>query len=372
MRIGFISALDENLVLFRLELMKELIAQGHQVWAITPQGESSQVFLDSGIYFVPWKLNRFSLNLIKLITSTWTLRKIIKQNRLDIAHSFTPIPTLLTNLAAFSTRETKIINTISGLGIIFTENTPRYRLLRTIFKLFGRVIFKAADRVIFQNDDDLNTLCGSGVISPQKALVIKGSGVNTDHWQSTNQPIIKSNFTVLVATRAIKQKGIFEFAQAADILAHEFPNVVFSLACFPEKDHPFAISEQTLMTLKNVTYLGYVRNMKELLSNCDIFVYPSYYREGVPRALQEACSMGKPLITTTQAGCREVVEDGLNGFCVTPQSVEQLTRAIRTLLLDDDLRERFGTASRNLAIRKFDLSIINSAYINAYSQTVER
>ncbi|MCC6932732.1 MAG: glycosyltransferase family 4 protein [Deltaproteobacteria bacterium] len=368
MRIGFVSVLDQNLVLFRLELMKALILEGHEVFAITPEGKAANILLENKITPLIWPMERFSLSPIKLMRSINILADIIKANRLDTVHAFMLKPCLLTNLACLLIKNVRVLNTLTGLGIIYTESTFKYELSRYLFELFGRLIFLRANAVIFQNKEDLEILLAKGVVSQKKASVIRGSGIDCSYWQNDKLVNNKDKILVLMAARAIKQKGFEEYFAAAETLNKEFPPVEFWLACFPEKHHPFALSDQLFKSKKGIKYLGYVQNMKELLRDCDIFVYPSYYREGIPRALLEACSMGKALVSTDQVGCREVVTNGLNGFTVKPKDSVGLVKALRNLITNPAQREQFGVESRKIALEYFDTKKINSQYLELYNK----
>ena len=170
---------------------------------------------------------------------------------------------------------------------------------------------------------------------------------------------------VLIAARMLYPKGFDEFSQAAAMITKsgEYPNVEFEMAGDLDLLNSSGISKSVITIWekeRNVKWLGHVSDMKSKIAQADIIVFPSYYGEGVPKFLIEACSIGRPIITTNHPGCRDCVEDGENGFLVPIKDVDNLVKRILQLVRDSSLREKMGLSSRELAEREFSIiSVVN-------------
>ncbi len=363
MKIAFLSHLDLNLYLFRLPVMKELIKQGHKVYAVCPRGEFFDRFNDFGIEAKAYEIDRASLNPLREIRTIKNINKILAKITPDILHTFTHKPNIYGNLTGFPVR----INTITGLGSFFVHNDAKSLLIRKIIENLYKITAKTTKKVIFQNRDDMEYFIKKGIIAKQKALLIKGSGIDTKEWQMNNfnidtgkLNIDKSKPTVLMIARVIKDKGVNEYIKAAEILKNR-ANFLYVGEIDKGNRNAF------VPDWKNVKYLGFRKDIKELISIADIVVLPSY-REGIPRTLLEAASMGKPIVTTDTVGCREVVDNGINGFLVPVKDYRALAERIKVLIENKALREEFGRKSREKAEKEFDIKIIVEQYLEVYEE----
>jgi N,N'-diacetylbacillosaminyl-diphospho-undecaprenol alpha-1,3-N-acetylgalactosaminyltransferase len=165
--------------------------------------------------------------------------------------------------------------------------------------------------------------------------------------------------------RAIKHKGVMEFIAASQALREKYPEVTFQLVGAPDEGNRFSLSEEFLKNKSTLHYLGHQENIRHILSQSDIFVLPSY-SEGIPRTTLEAMSMGLPVVTTDVVGCRETVENGVNGFLVPVRDAMALADAIEKLILDDNLRKYMGDAGRNKVVRGFDITTIVEKHLEVY------
>lgn len=368
MKIAFLSHLDMNLYLFRLPIMKELVKRGHKVYALCPRGEVFDKFREFGIEAIDYKIERSSLNPLNEIKTIFEIKRVVKYIKPDILHTFMHKPNIYGNLTGASNR----INTITGLGSFFVHNGFKSKFIQLIILNLYKLSSKNSKRVIFQNSDDMKFFIEKKIIPQKKAALVKSSGIDTDNFKPMPKSkkllkelnIDEKKPIVLMIARVIKDKGVKEYIEAASRLKKK---ALFLYVGDVDRGNKNAF----LPDWKNVRYLGFKRDIKELISICDIFVLPSY-REGVPRTLLEASSMAKPIVTTNAVGCREVVEDGVNGFLVPVKDSLSLAKKIEELIEKKDLRERFGKAAREKAKKDFDVNIVVDRYLQIYSEVLNK
>jgi N,N'-diacetylbacillosaminyl-diphospho-undecaprenol alpha-1,3-N-acetylgalactosaminyltransferase len=257
----------------------------------------------------------------------------------------------------------RIINLVEGLGSFYLEEDLKSRLVRGIIEFLYARIFRLSDTVMFVNHDDPAYLISKKIVDPAKVFIIKGVGIDTDEWK----PLPKEDewIRVTMIGRAIKHKGLYEFIEAAAILGEKYPEVSFQFIGSPDEGNPFSVTEEFMKSQPHLHYLGQQTNIRHILSQSAVFVLPSY-REGLPRTSLEAASMGLPIVTTDAVGCRETVEDGVNGFLVPPKNAAALAEAIEKLISNPILREQMGRSGREKAIREFDVATIVDQHLEVY------
>jgi glycosyltransferase involved in cell wall biosynthesis len=208
--------------------------------------------------------------------------------------------------------------------------------------------------MIVQNSDDQSWLGDQLGIPESRISLIRGAGVDVDYYSPKPLVDAPSVPVVTLVARMLRDKGVVEFCEAARILKSRGVAVRFLLVGDPDPLNPTSLTEPELLDLTNigVEYLGRSNDIKAIWHESDISVLPSY-REGLPLSLLESAAMGKPIVTTDVPGCREVVDDGVNGFLVPPKDPEALANAIEKLAVDPDLRRQFGRASRERAVKEF-------------------
>jgi N,N'-diacetylbacillosaminyl-diphospho-undecaprenol alpha-1,3-N-acetylgalactosaminyltransferase len=363
MTFGFLSHLDYNLWLFRLPIMQELVHRGHTVYAICPTGEISGSFVQHGVIHIPYTIERSSLNPLKELQAIRNIYNAIKPLNLDILHTFTAKPNIYGTIAGRLAKVPRIINLVEGLGSFYLENDPKSRFVRFLIEALYRRTFRLSDTVMFVNEDDPAYLVSKKIIDPAKVFILKGVGIDTTEWK----PVPKHDEWVRVTmiARAIKHKGVQEFIDAAAILGEKYPDVSFQFVGSPDLGNRFSITEAFMQSQPYLHYLGHQDNIRHILSQSDVFVLPSY-REGLPRTSLEAMSMGLPIVTTDAVGCRETVQEGINGFLVPPRNAQALADAIEKLIINPSLRKQMGEAGREKAVREFDVAAIVDKHLEVY------
>jgi len=371
MKIGFLSHLDLNLYLFRLPIMKELVKRGHKVYAITPKGDVFDKFKEFGIETIDYKIERASLNPLNELKTIQDLKMKVRGFDLDILHSFMHKP----NIYGSFTDAQNFIQTVTGLGSFFIHQDLKSKIIKNIILTGYNISSKKAKKVIFQNSDDLEMFVKLRIIPREKAVLVKSSGIDTNEWRMESGEVLGSEFQVpsselrvknekpivLMIARVIKDKGVEEFIKAAEILKDK---AEFWYVGDIDKGNKNAFNPDW----KNINYLGFRRDIKDLISKCDIFVLPSFYGEGVPRTLIEAASMSKPIVTTNNRGCKEVVDDGINGFLVPIKDYKSLAKKIGILIDNPEMRKEFGKKSREKAVNEFDIKAVVDKYLAVYEE----
>jgi len=362
-KIAFLSHLDLNLYLFRLPIMKELIKKNIQVFAICPRGEVFDKFKEFKIQAIEYKIDRSSFNIFKELNTVKNIKNVINYINPDILHTFMHKPNIYGNLTKHKNR----INTVTGLGSFFIHNDLKSKIIKTIIENFYKYTTKSTKKVIFQNSDDLKLFVNKKIIPANKAVLIRSSGIDTETFKPIPKNIkllkelnLDNRPVVLMIARVIKDKGVQEYINAAEILKDK-ANFLYAGDIDRGNKNAF------IPKWKYVKYLGFREDIKELISICDIFVLPSY-REGVPRTLLEAAAMAKPIITTDTAGCREVVDNGRNGFLVPIKNVENLVKKIEFLIHNKNLSKEFGINSRKKIEIEFDVKIVVQKYLEVYNE----
>lgn len=366
-KIAFLSHLDLNLYLFRLPIMIELVKQGYTVYAICPRGDKFNEFEKYGILPLEYKIERQSLNPFKELKTIRNIYKVIKPLDLDILQNFTSKPNIYGSISGHLAKIPMIINAVTGLGSYFISNTKKSNAVRLIMEKLYKESNKRVSFVIFQNKDDMNYFITKQLVNKDKAILIKSSGIDTRKFKSkliTTEIRQSKPIVVLMIARAIWHKGIREYYAAADILKEK--NINFFLIGDTDKGNP-SCADESFLNSGNVKWLGYKDNIQLEIEKCDIFVLPSY-REGIPRTLLEAMSMSKPIVTTNAIGCREVVDDNVNGFLVPIQDSKILAKKILQLAEDDKLRNIMGIKGREKALNEYDSKIIVNQYISIYNK----
>lgn len=363
--IAIVSNTSWYIYNFRKGLLQKLIGAGYTVFAIAPKDKFVEEITNLGCTFIELKhIHNKSKNPFQDILLTLELRKILKVTKLDFCFFFTPKINIYGSIAAKFTK-TKTVATINGLGFVFSDGQPGW-LKFTVKKLYT-IAFKNLKAVIFQNTDDKQYFLDFKIVdSSQQIIVVRGSGANLIEFDQKKSFNSGSNLVFLLSARLIKEKGLFEYFEAAKQLKQRHPNVTFAVLGL-KADNPSAVPVSVIDALhqqKIIKYWGGTDNMSAMLNNVDVMVLPSYYREGVPKILIEALAKGLPVITTDNIGCRETVEDGKNGFLIEVKNAIALEAAMeKMILMKTEQLAKLGENSRNKAEREFDEAFNHKTYL---------
>jgi glycosyltransferase involved in cell wall biosynthesis len=358
-KIAIISPYTRSLINFRGDFIKDLVKLGYKVIALGPDEGFESKINELGAVYRKYYLQRTGLNPLSELKSIVSLSKILKKIKPDIVFSYAIKPTIYGSIAAVLNNTTKKYSLITGLGYTFTGETFQHKALQEVLKILFKITFKFNNVVFFQNPDDLNDFKNMNILNNTKVKVINGSGVNID-WYYYTEPVIKPVSFLLIA-RLIWDKGIKEYIEAAKILKKKYPEIEFRLLG-PIDSNPAAIKLNEINDLVNnglITYLGKKEDVRPYISSCSVYVLPSY-REGTPRSVLEAMSMGKPIITTDSPGCRETVKDGENGFLVPIKNFYELASAMEKFILEPSIIGVMGKKSREEVEKRYDVRKVNN------------
>lgn len=353
---------------FRLPLLKELTYHGHHVFALAPYDTYVKHLEEHGIRHIDIQITRSGINPFENIALVLKFLIIYKRHKPDIVQHFTVKPVIYGTIAARLLRIRHIYNMVPGLGYVFTGTSFKKFWVQKIVRHLYRRTMKFSQHVFFQNQDDRKYFLDHKMADKQKTSVIPGTGVDTAKF-SPRKHERKKVVTFILAARMLWDKGIKEYVDAAHILRKKYNNVDFWLLGPVDMQNPKGISSEQLEKWSRegtVQYLGMTDIIKSYYEKADVIVLPSYYREGLPLSLLEGAAMGMPIITADSTGCREVVEDGINGYLVPIKNSIKLASAMEKFIVNPDLISRMGKASRRMAIQRFDSKKIVKEILKYY------
>ena len=230
---------------------------------------------------------------------------------------------------------------------------------------------RASTWVVFQNEDDEALFENSNLINKERTLLIKGSGVDVNEFPFSDE--LPGQLKVMLASRLLWDKGVGEFIEASRQLKISYPEVTFVLVGDVDEQNPLSLTKEIIDSWVNegfIEWWGHKQNMPEVLKLAHIVALPSY-REGLPKVLLEAASIGRALVATNAPGCREIVRDGVNGFLVQAKESKCLAEAIEKLILNKELRTQMGLKSREIIKTELSSEIINKQFIELYNLAIK-
>jgi glycosyltransferase involved in cell wall biosynthesis len=352
----------------RLDLMR-LLSRDFDVFAAGTDARLAASFSDAGFRFRHYPMCRL-VNPALDARTVWRLVRIFRAERPTIVHTFDTKPGVWGRIAARLAGVPVVVGTLPGLGSLYASPSWKGRLIRLVYEPLQSLASRWADLTIVQNSDDARELERRGVVPRGRGTIIPGSGVRTEVFtlSSSNGAQSKlrsdlgldgSGLVVTMVSRIVRAKGVLDFAAAARMVREAEPGIAFLLVGPADADSLDALTADELKELdRSVTWIGPRRDVKELLALSDVFVFPSFYREGIPRVLLEAASMGLPLVAAAGPGSNDVVEDGVNGLLVPPKDAAAIADAVLRLARAPELRARFSREARERAVAHFDLSVV--------------
>lgn len=369
-KIAIVLNTSWNVYNFRLNLLKVLQNDGYIITVIAPKDEYSIRLKNEGFQYIDLKMNNDGTNILEELKLIVQLFKVYKFIHPDIILQYTIKPNIYGTLVA-RLLKIPVINNISGLGTIFLKEKIIYKLARFFYK----VLLRFPKKVFFQNRDDHEKFLKQKLVKKINSETIPGSGIDINRFL----PIYREEhdneeFCFLMIARLIKDKGIVEYIEAIQIIKKEYQNVRFQLIGSLYLGNPTAIKEEELnFWIKEglIEYLGVSDEIEIIISKSDCVVLPSY-REGLSRVLLEAASMEKPIVTTNVAGCKDVVDHGVNGFlCEVRDSKSLAKNMINMLQLSKEDRKIMGQKGRQKVIQQFNEKILIDKYVSTIEEILK-
>jgi glycosyltransferase involved in cell wall biosynthesis len=351
----------------RKAIAVEALRAGWDVTIVTCDTGRFDDIRSLGLKAVNLPINATGKNLNEESKTFLFLWKLYRKERPDVVHHVGLKTILWGSLAARLTGIRGVVNAVSGLGVMFSDE-KRSLGAKAIIAVFRLLHNSDGVRVIFQNHEDESLFLQQHIISKEQAVFIKGSGVDLKEFVYVPEPETPP-IKVMFTARMVREKGVVTLTEAAELLRKDYEGKVVFLLCGKLSDNPKAMKKEELEKLcdgRYIQWLGHRDDVKELLRQCHIVAFPSYYREGVPKSLIEACASGRPIVTCNSVGCKDVVDDGVNGFLISAKDSLALAEKLRILIEDKTLRVRMGCAAREKAEREFPLEEVVKKHLDVY------
>lgn len=351
----------------RLCVAQEAAREGFDVHVATSAGAGVSKILSLGFCHHALPLTRSGVNIFQELTTLISLWVLLLRLRPTILHLVTIKPVIYGGLAARLAPVKGVVAAISGLGFVFIASDKRTILVRRVVtRLYRWALGKPNLYAIFQNPDDRDTLIEAKSISPEKTVLVRGSGVDLSRYRMS--PELTGTPVITLAARLLRDKGIMDFVDAARLLRRRGLLANFKLVGDVDLGNPTSFNSDELEQWRSegvVECLGYRDDIAHIFESSHVVVLPSY-REGLPKVLLEAAACGRAVITTNVPGCRDAIEPGVTGLLVPVRNHRALADAIQTLVEDAELRQRLGKAGRELAEREFAIEKIVQQHLDIY------
>lgn len=369
-RIVVLSSYSPSLTNFRLELLKSMVGAGHLVTAVGPEDDArTKASLSRiGVAFAHIPMARVGLNPITDLRTAWSIWRLLRKLKADLVVPYTMKPIIYGGIAARLAGVQSRCFLVTGLGHVFSQRnaeTIKGRMLKKASVWLYRRAFAGARVVFAYNEADAADIRENRMVKdPSLVKIVPGSGVDIDHYAFEPPPLARPVF--LLVARLLKEKGILEYIAAARKVRNLYPAAEFQLLGQFDPNPAAGISPADIKRWVDegiVNFLGETADVRPFLAKCNVFVLPTYYREGIPRSILEAMSVGRAIITTALAGCCDTVQHGTNGYLVEPRSVDDLTHAMSKLAGNLPLAGLMGLKSRQMAQTKFDVHLVNEILI---------
>lgn len=369
-KIIFVINVDWFFVSHRLPIALKSIEEGYGVHLACTFTDKRAYIENLGINCHSVTFSRSGGSLSCELSSISSIRRLLKDIDADIVHAVTIKPVLYTGFVLQSMAYgPAFVAAISGLGYVFTANTIRAKLTKLLVSLMYKFALRHKRKmVIFQNTSDQAILSDIVNLPENDRTLIKGSGADLSVYRSQPEPLGTKKI-VSMACRLLKEKGVYQFVDAAKIIKAKLPNTEFWLIGNVDPENPNSVSQEDVdawVAQGVINALGQRSDIPELFAQSHIVTMPSFYGEGVPKVLIEAAACGRPIVTTDNPGCRDAIINEKTGLLVPIKNSEALADALITLLLDESRRVEMGSQARQYAVNEFDVDNVVAKHLDIY------
>lgn len=376
MKILFIVNVDWFFISHRLPIALKALSCGYQVTVACRFTEHKAELSSLGFNVVDISFTRSGGGIPSEINTIKAIKAVIKDVQPSLIHAITIKPVLYSGMALKTIKQDiPFVAAISGLGYVFTANSVRAKITKLIASAFYKIaLAQKYKTVIFQNSSDEDILTAVAKLMGSDKTLIKGSGAELSVYnylpENTNGTI-----NVVMACRLLKEKGVYQYIDAAKIIKKQHPAVEFLLVGTPDLENPNTIQQNEIDSWSEqgvITYLGHRNDIPDVFSRSNIVCLPSFYGEGVPKVLIEAAACGRAIVTTNNPGCRDAVIEGETGLTVPIRDAKALAAAILKLIEQPELRVAMGAKARVFAEKEFDVNSVVNKHLEIYNNLLSR
>lgn len=356
-KILLLCTTSNTVVTFRRKFIEALQAENYDVSVIAFDDQYKEEIEKKGIRFYCLEDKNRSLNPFKILSLKKRYKKLIEKINPDIVFTFMLKPNTFGVAAAKAAGVKQIYSMVEGAGDVFINQSLKWKLIRCFVCGLYRNSFKYSRKVFFLNKDDKKEFIERKLVKEEQCEIVPGIGVDLEKF---SQKPIKNAKTFLMIARMLKTKGVLEYCQAARVVKQKYPNAVFN---YLGGEGTVTIADiQEYIDDGSMHYLGMTKDVRPYLEECSVYVLPSY-REGVSVSIMEAQATGRAVITTQTNGCRDMIDDGENGFLVPVGNSEKLAEKMLWFLGNPQEVERMGKNGRKFAEKNYDPKVINERII---------
>jgi glycosyltransferase involved in cell wall biosynthesis len=364
-KVAIVLNTSWNIYNFRMNLIKSLKAEGYEIHTIAPNDSYTSSLVSAGCIHHDLTMDSRGANPMKDLALIFELHSIYRRIKPDVILHYTIKPNVYGTLAA-AFLGIPAVNNVCGLGTVFLKRGT----VSFIAKLLYRVSFRFARKVYFQNPDDLNLFIDEKLVPEKLVDLLPGSGIDLQKF--TPAPYQRnSTFTFLLISRLITDKGVLEYIEAVKKLRATGLEAKFQVLGAIDEEHKRGIARKEIESwihAGTIEYLGTTEDVRPFIQQADCIVLPSY-REGTPRVLLEAASSSKPIVATDVPGCRQVVENQVNGLLCKLKDADDLAEKMYTMTRFDDQQLRtFGYNGRVKMETTFEESLVVNKYLQILQQ----
>ena len=343
-------------MLHRLPIARAARQAGYRVLIATQLSKHREMLEAEGFEVIPMVWQRSSMSPLTAWREVRQIRSIYRRYRPDLVHHIALKPSLYGSIAARWSGTTRVVNNLAGLGQAFSSKGLFAATVRQGLMAAFRLLFRGRHTcTIVENADDREFLIRRIGLAEDHVILILGIGVDEQRFVYSEEQH-GSVPAVVMVSRLLWPKGVRELVDAGQILSARGVNVVIRLVGKPDEASRLSVPEGQLrdwQTRGMIEWPGYLEDIPAVWREAVIAVLPSYYREGIPRSLLEAAASGRPVVTTDMPGCREIVEDGVNGILIRPRDAVALADALEKLIRSSALRATMGRAGRERVLEHF-------------------
>ncbi|MBE6229437.1 MAG: glycosyltransferase family 4 protein [Bacteroidales bacterium] len=346
--------------------------RGYDVTVVCEDTGVSEQIRNYGINTVDLPINKAGTDLKDEIRTLFFLIRLFREEKPDIVHLVGLKIILWGSIACRVAGVKSMVSAVCGLGVLFDEQHSNSLMSRSILKVLRITHRKNNLAVIFQNKDDKSIFLNAKIMKEEQCAFTNGSGINLKNYDYTPEPS-EGPINVIFTARMVEDKGTMVLIDAARKLESQYRGKIQFLLCGGLDTNPNGITREMLENScdgEYIQWLGHRKDVLDLLKKSHIMAFPSWYREGLPKSVIEAEAVGRPIITTDSVGCRDTVEDGVNGFIIPIKDSDALADALKKLVDDSDLRKRMGLNARKFAVRNFNIDDVVRVHLGIYDSFV--